>query len=189
MPVDIRLGRYQIGRMRRRLFAVLRTIVVGALFVSIWVWFLPRYVAGADAFHDARPPGWIVIACGVLITAACAWEFAWRGLGTPAPFDPPRKLVVSGLYRWMRNPMYVGLGLMLIGEGITFPRLTRMMLVLVPLLGLALTGFITGYEEPALRRTFGSDYEEYCRNVRRWLPRRTPFDKGSSAAVTSRDLE
>jgi protein-S-isoprenylcysteine O-methyltransferase Ste14 len=164
-----------------RLFAVVRSIVVSILFVSIWTWFVPRWVAGNDAFENARPAGWIVIAVGVSIAFACALEFAWRGIGTPAPFDPPRRLVISGLYRWVRNPMYVGLGVLLLGEAITFPRLTITMLIMIASLWLATTIFIITFEEPTLRSKFGDDYAEYCRNVRRWIPRLRPFDEASDS--------
>src|SRR5438046_1611068 len=95
--------------MTHRIFAVIRTAIIAPLFVAIWTWLLPRWFGGSQAFHGARPPGWIVAAAGLLMLAACAWNFAWRGLGTPAPFDPPRQLVVTGPYRYVRNPMYLGL--------------------------------------------------------------------------------
>jgi protein-S-isoprenylcysteine O-methyltransferase Ste14 len=168
--------------MTARLFAVLRSIVVSIIFVSIWTWFVPRWVVGNGAFESPRPLGWIVIALGVVIAFGCALEFAWRGIGTPAPFDPPRRLVITGLYRWVRNPMYVGLGVILLGEAITFPRLTITMLVLIASLWLATTLFIITFEEPTLRAKFGDDYAAYCRNVRRWIPRLRPFDNSRAAA-------
>jgi protein-S-isoprenylcysteine O-methyltransferase Ste14 len=168
--------------MTARLFAVLRSIVVSIIFVSIWTWFVPRWVVGNGAFESPRPLGWIVIALGVVIAFGCAFEFAWRGIGTPAPFDPPRRLVITGLYRWVRNPMYVGLGVILLGEAITFPRLTITMLVMIASLWLATTLFIITFEEPTLRAKFGDDYATYCRNVRRWIPRLRPFDNSRAAA-------
>ena len=168
--------------MTARLFAVLRSIVVSTIFLSIWTWFVPRWVAGNDAFENPRPLGWIVIALGVSIALACALEFAWRGIGTPAPFDPPRRLVITGLYRWVRNPMYVGLGVLLLGEAIAFPRITVTMLFMIAALWLATTIFIITFEEPALRSKFGDDYAAYCRNVRRWIPRLRPFDNSQPAA-------
>ena len=161
--------------MAMRVFAVVRSIVVSIIFVSIWTWFVPRWVAGNGAFDNPRPLGWIVIALGVVIAFACALEFAWRGIGTPAPFDPPRRLVITGLYRWVRNPMYVGLGVLLLGEAITFPRLTITMLFMIASLWLATTIFIITFEEPTLRSKFGDDYAAYCRNVRRWIPRVKPW--------------
>lgn len=162
--------------MTMRLFAIVRSIVVSIIFVSIWTWFVPRWIVGNGAFENQRPVGWIVIALGVVIAFGCAVEFAWRGIGTPAPFDPPRRLVITGLYRWMRNPMYAGLGVLLLGEGITFPRLTITMLMMIASLWLATTLLIITFEEPALRSKFGEDYIEYCRNVRRWIPRLRPIE-------------
>jgi protein-S-isoprenylcysteine O-methyltransferase Ste14 len=168
--------------MTARLFAILRSIVVSIIFLSIWTWFVPRWIVGNGAFENPRPLGWIVIALGAVIAFACALEFAWRGIGTPAPFDPPRRLVITGLYRWVRNPMYVGLGVLLLGEAITFPRLTITMLVMIASLWLATTLFIITFEEPTLRSKFGDDYAAYCRNVRRWIPRLRPFDNSQPAA-------
>jgi protein-S-isoprenylcysteine O-methyltransferase Ste14 len=168
--------------MAMRLFAVVRSVVISIVFLSIWTSFVPRWVAGNDAFGEVRPLGWIVIALGVVIAFWCALEFAWRGIGTPAPFDPPRRLVITGLYRWVRNPMYVGLGVILLGEAITFPRLTTTMLIMIAALWLATTLFIIGFEEPVLRSKFGDDYTAYCRHVRRWIPRLRPFDNSRAAA-------
>ncbi len=169
--------------MGRKIFAVVRTTIVATLFLSLWLWFLPRWTVGAHAYDDPRPLGWIVFAPGLALAAWCAFEFAWRGLGTPAPFDPPRRLVVSGPYRYVRNPMYVGAGVAILGEAITFPRLTSLMLILFGALWIMSTLFIVVYEEPTLRRLFGEDYVEYCRHVHRWLPRLTPFDNPTKAAV------
>jgi len=168
--------------MTSRLFAVGRTIVVSALFISLWTWFVPRWIIGNGAFGDPRPLGWIVTALGALIAGGCIFEFAWRGIGTPAPFDPPRRLVISGPYRWVRNPMYLGMGVVLLGEGITFPRLTNTMLIMIASLWCAVMLFILGFEEPTLREKFGDDYADYCRNVRRWIPRLRPFDNSSRPA-------
>ncbi|MGZ7080177.1 MAG: methyltransferase family protein [Thermoanaerobaculia bacterium] len=168
--------------MRTRVFALLRTLIVAPLFLSIWTYFLPRWIAGSNAFADPRLFGWIVVAVGAAIGLPCVWEFAWRGLGTPAPFDPPRKLVVTGPYRYVRNPMYVGMGIALIGEAIVFPHLTRVLLVMVAVLWAVITSFVMFFEEPMLRSMFGADYAVYCAQVRRWIPRLKPFDKPQAAA-------
>jgi protein-S-isoprenylcysteine O-methyltransferase Ste14 len=160
--------------MTARLFAVVRTIIVSALFISLWTWFLPRWINGNVAFAGPRRLGWIVVAIGGLIAGSCVFEFAWRGIGTPAPFDPPRRLVISGPYRWVRNPMYVGMGVILLGEAITFPLLTKTMLIMIVSLWCAVMLFIVGYEEPTLREKFGDDYIDYCKHVRRWIPRFRP---------------
>jgi protein-S-isoprenylcysteine O-methyltransferase Ste14 len=161
--------------MTRRIFAVLRSAIIAPLFVSIWAWFLPRWFAGVRAFDNPRPAGWVVVAIGVALMLACVWEFAWRGLGTPAPFDPPRQLVVSGLYRYVRNPMYVGLLITVLGEAIVFPNLTRGLLIEAASLWVVASLFILAFEEPVLRSMFDGDYASYCQAVGRWIPRVTPW--------------
>ncbi len=162
--------------MARRLFALSRALIVAPLFISIWTYFVPRWIVGNEAFANPRPLGWTVVAVGALIALPCIWEFAWRGLGTPVPFDPPRRLVVSGPYRWVRNPMYLGMGIALLGEAIVFPEITLMILAMVALLWGVVTALIVFYEEPTLHHIFGDEYGIYRRNVRRWLPRLQPFD-------------
>ena len=167
-----------------RTFAVIRTLVIGTIFLSIWTYWLP--LAFARLEKEPLVPhnrwAWPVFGLGFALTFWCAMEFAIRGRGTPAPFDPPRRLVVTGLYRWVRNPMYVGLGLMLIGETLLMPQIWREMAALIALLWLGVTLMVVYKEEPALRRLFGSDYGEYCRHVPRWIPRLRPFDKPEPAA-------
>jgi len=162
--------------MARKLFAATRALVAALAFLSLWMYFVPRWFGGPHAFDSSRPLGWIIVAVGAVISLPCIWEFAWRGLGTPAPFDPPRRLVITGPYRWVRNPMYLGFFVALIGEAIVFPNITWLVLTLGFVLGVVITLFVMAYEEPTLRRTFGADYEAYCRNVRRWIPRLRPFD-------------
>ncbi len=169
--------------MRRKIFALVRTLVVSALFLALWLWLLPRLVVGPNAYDGLRPAGLVPFILGLALGLWCAFEFAWRGLGTPAPFDPPRQLVITGPYRFVRNPMYVGMGIAILGEAYAFPQLSRFMLVIFVVLFMATNIFIAVYEEPALRRMFGSEYEHYCANVRRWIPRLTPFDMQRTPAV------
>src|SRR5687767_4478981 len=118
----------------------------------------------------------VLMVIGGAIMIRCVWDFAWTGRGTPAPWDPPRRLVIAGLYRYVRNPMYVGMGVFLLGEALLLPEITRGMLIVMAAAWVAVTAFIVLYEEPTLRRLFAEDYQTYCRHVRRWIPRVTPFD-------------
>jgi protein-S-isoprenylcysteine O-methyltransferase Ste14 len=107
---------------------------------------------------------------GTAIYSWCAlWAFAAAGGGTPAPIDPPKRLVVHGLYRKMRNPMYAGVGSILAAEAIGFrsSQLTIYWAICIVCVNL----FVLFYEELTLRRKFGDEYEQYCRRVPRWLPR------------------
>jgi len=163
--------------MLLRLFAVLRTVIVATLFVALWTWFAPRWMAMSKHVTLVPELGWALIpmAIGGAIMLRCCWDFSWTGRGTPAPWDPPRRLVVTGLYRRVRNPMYVGMGIFLIGEAFFLPQVTREMLTMVLALFLVVNVFVMLYEEPVLRSMFGDDYERYTREVRRWLPRLTPY--------------
>lgn len=166
----------------RTAFVLLRAAFVATLFVSLWTWFVPRWMAGGDLHPRWSVAAVALMAVGGLGMLKCVWDFAWKGHGTPAPFDPPRRLVVAGLYRYVRNPMYVAMGIFLIGEAILLPEVTKPMLILVAVMCLVITAFVMAYEEPTLRRLFGHDYETYCRHVRRWLPRLTPFDNTRGGA-------
>jgi len=108
------------------------------------------------------------ILLGALTYLWCAWDFTFTGRGTPAPIDPPKELVVKGLYRYVRNPMYVGITLILLGEAVLFE--SAVLFLYVGLLLVWFQLFIVYYEEPTLRRLFGASYESYCKSVSRWIP-------------------
>ncbi len=110
----------------------------------------------------------VPMALGAAILLRCIWEFAAKGRGTLAPIDPPRHLVVSGLYRYVRNPMYVGVLTLLLGEAVLFWSVA--LLEYAAVLFVIVNLFVIFYEEPALRRRFGDSYERYRRAVHRWLP-------------------
>ena len=114
---------------------------------------------------------------GVAIYLWCAWDFAVKGLGTPAPSDAPRLLVVKGLYRFTRNPMYVGVSSMILGQAIYYGSFSIVVYLLAIVLAFNL--FVRFYEEPTLRRLFGEPYDQYCRQVPRWLLRVTSRDLGA----------
>jgi protein-S-isoprenylcysteine O-methyltransferase Ste14 len=114
--------------------------------------------------------GAVLIGCGLAVFVWCHLDFIRKGRGTPNPLDPPKVLVARGPYRWVRNPMYVCATLILLGEALILRSPTFLLYALLVLVSFHL--FVTFYEEPALRRRFGAPYEDYCRTVPRWLPRR-----------------
>ena len=124
---------------------------------------------GAAASGTGKLVAVVMLVLGAGIYAWCLWDFATFGRGTPAPIDAPKRLVVRGLYRVTRNPMYVGILTAILGWAAWF-RSPRLLLYAVAV-GLGFHLWIIVYEEPALRRLFGSEYEEYRRRVGRWLPR------------------
>jgi protein-S-isoprenylcysteine O-methyltransferase Ste14 len=113
--------------------------------------------------------GILLIAAGAALLIACIWEFARRGRGTLAPVDPPRELVVQGLYRYVRNPMYLSVSTIVLGE-VLLTR-SRALLLYWVVFFVAANLFVMLYEEPALRARFGASYEHYTRTVGRWVPR------------------
>jgi protein-S-isoprenylcysteine O-methyltransferase Ste14 len=127
---------------------------------------------GADRFHilPLQLFGALAILIGALGGGWCFWLFVSKGKGTPAPIDPPKNLVVTGPYRYVRNPMYVAVTAILLGESAFFG--SGALLVYTGTVFVAFNLFVRFYEEPTLRRSFGPAYEEHCRTVSRWIPRR-----------------
>lgn len=150
------------------------SLMVGAAFFALWFWLLPAWLGFRAEAADAEPWRWVAAAPSVLgfaVALCCVWDFGWTGHGTPAPVAPPKRLVVVGFYRYVRNPMYVGFAIGWIGLWVVFGQASVAAIAVVCVVALGVHGFVVFYEEPTLRKKFGSDYEEYCRNVRRWIPR------------------
>ena len=157
------------------MFVFARAVTYAALFIGLLLVFLPsRILSSTDVPQPSAIGVWqlagmLLGACGAALALTCILTFVFVGRGTPAPFDPPRRLVVRGPYRLVRNPMYLGAGLALAGAAVFYQSL--------PLLGYAGVFllishlFVVLYEEPALRRAFEGDYEAYCGRVDRWRPR------------------
>ncbi len=104
-------------------------------------------------------------------------RFALKGLGTPAPVFPTRHLVVTGLYHYVRNPMYVSVVSLIVGQGLLLGNIR--VLEYGVLVWLAFHLFVLLYEEPALRSSFGAEYEIFCANVPRWIPRLKAWHAGA----------
>ncbi len=149
---------------------VFTVIVPGTVTVIIPYWILttdPNFSVGNFQLFGVLP-----IALGGIFYFWCLWDFTFSGRGTPAPIDPPKVLVAKGLYQFVRNPMYVGALLILLGEAIFFRSWTLLLHALAFALGFHLA--VVFYEEPTLTRKFGTSYEEYCQDVPRWIPRFFP---------------
>jgi protein-S-isoprenylcysteine O-methyltransferase Ste14 len=108
-------------------------------------------------------------AIGGIVLLWSFWNFLVQGRGTPAPIDPPKELVAVGFYRYVRNPMYVGVLAMNIGHFLWFGYWNLLIYAIVVFLAFHL--FVIFYEEPTLQRNFGAAYEEYRKRVPRWIPR------------------
>ena len=116
--------------------------------------------------------GLILLVPGLAVIIWCFVDFVRRGYGTPAPYDPPRRLVIAGLYRHVRNPQYIGVLLVALGEAVFSGSL--ILLGYAALLAIGYHLFVRFYEEPTLKRLFGEDYVRYTEAVPRWLPNIQP---------------
>ncbi|HET7442786.1 MAG TPA: isoprenylcysteine carboxylmethyltransferase family protein [Terriglobales bacterium] len=158
-----------------RIFAILKTLVFTVVVPGTVAGYVPYRLLGSrtnpvlDVFGV---PGIIAVALGAVGYFICAWNFAYHGLGTPAPIDPPKTLIVRGLNRYVRNPMYVSVLLVVLGEAAVFhaPKLIFYAAVIWSCAHL----FVVLYEEPTLHKKFGPSYEQYRTSVPRWIPRFNP---------------
>ena len=163
-------------------FGITRSGIWLTIRCLFWAAALPGMVAGyvpwrfvglrrvaLDLTRANQLAGLALVAAGVVLLAACVWEFAREGKGTLAPPDPPKELVVRGLYRYLRNPMYVSVSAILLGEALA--AWSRAMLIYWAVFFVTVNLFIIGHEEPFLRRRFGVSYVRYARRTGRWLPR------------------
>lgn len=128
-------------------------------------------------FWPFRVAGVVLIATGLPALLDAFARFAIQGLGTPAPVAPPQRLVISGLFRFVRNPMYISVLLLIFGQGLLFGNVRVLEYGLIVWVGFF--AFVVLYEEPVLRRKFGAQYADYCASVPRWIPRWTPRTKKS----------
>ena len=149
---------------------ILFTILVpGTVTVLVPCWLLtPGYAPLPFALGFFRYVGVLFIGIGGALYVWCLWHFTVSGRGTPVPIDPAEALVVQGPYRWVRNPMYVAVVTVLLGEALLFE--ARLLLVYAAGVFTAFYLFILLYEEPTLRRQFGDGYRRYCNDVSRWFP-------------------
>jgi protein-S-isoprenylcysteine O-methyltransferase Ste14 len=161
----------------RECFAFIRSLSYATAFCGAWGW-LALQARKFDPLLDlALPPavvpvGYVLMLLGGAVDLWCIVSFSFAGKGTPAPFDAPRAFVAAGPYRFVRNPMYVGAIVVLSGFALVMQSSAMFLFAFVALA--CAHGFVVGYEEPHLARTFGSSYADYVRRVPRWLPR-APF--------------
>ena len=157
------------------MLALFRAIVYAALFISVVLVFIPEQILAATGI--TRPEeigalesvGLMLVVLGGAVAIWCILTFAVVGKGTPAPFDPPRKLVAAGPYRVIRNPMYVGAGTALAGAALFYQSAALVAFAAGFLVATHL--FVVFYEEPTLERTFGARYADYRNAVPRWVPK------------------
>src|SRR6266542_1123026 len=161
----------------RRVLAVLGSVVFLLIAPGIVAGLAPWWIA-ERGYRYTIP--WPLQGIGAMLIAAGTWvlvdsfaRFALRGLGTPAPVFPTRHLVAAGFYQFVRNPMYIAVLAVILGQ--SFWLGSARVLAYAGLVWLAFHVFVVAYEEPTLRRTYGAQYEDFCSNVPRWIPRLRPW--------------
>ena len=172
-----------VSDQQRKILAIIGSVIfllVAPMTVVGWIpWWITRWKmeSSLGSFAFLRVVGGLLILVGVPVLLDSFARFAIQGLGTPAPVFPTRHLVVQGLYRYVRNPMYVALLLGVTGQALLFGSLH--LLEYGAIVWLLTHLFVIGYEEPTLRATFGEEYKTFCAHVPRWIPRVRPWDDGA----------
>jgi protein-S-isoprenylcysteine O-methyltransferase Ste14 len=151
---------------RTAIFSILVPGVVGGLIP----WWLAQGARETVApLTSVWAAGWILVTLGAGLYLWCAGAFTFIGNGTPAPIDAPKTLVAQGPYRWVRNPMYIGVLAVILGQAILFR--SWLLVGYALLFWLVVHTFVVLVEEPSLRSQFGASYDAYVRRVSRWIPR------------------
>jgi protein-S-isoprenylcysteine O-methyltransferase Ste14 len=125
--------------------------------------------SGGASPHPVVWPAVVIIGAGVALYFWCLWHFSITGRGTPGPWDPPRRFVAVGPYRYVRNPMYISAALVIAGEVLLFVSIPLALYFVA--FAVVVHTFVVLYEEPTLHRMFGDEYDSYRRSVKRWIPR------------------
>ena len=159
------------GRIRAALGSLAFLVVAPGVVAGLLPWLITdwRPLPPVDGPGALRWTGLILIAAGLAVILEAFARFAWEGLGTPAPVAPTRSLVVSGFYRFVRNPMYVAVTALIFGQAILFASWGVALYGVV--IAAAFDTFVRLYEEPTLRQAYGEEYAAYCAATPRWIPR------------------
>jgi protein-S-isoprenylcysteine O-methyltransferase Ste14 len=136
-------------------------------------WLITGWRSPVDSIPWVDSLGWLLVLAGTAVLAHAFVAFAWHGRGTPAPAAPTERLVVEGAYRYVRNPMYVAVFAVVLGQVLLFE--SWGLFAYLVIISAAQAAFVRIYEEPTLHEVYGRSYEEFFENVPRWLPRLTPW--------------
>jgi protein-S-isoprenylcysteine O-methyltransferase Ste14 len=164
-------GTGKSGRIKAGLGSLAFLILAPGVVAGLVPWLITQWgpLPPGDGPGALRWTGLILIIAGLAVVLEAFARFAWEGLGTPAPVAPTRTLVISGFYRYVRNPMYIAVTALIFGQALLFGSWG------VALYGVIIAAsfhtFVLLYEEPTLRQTYGEEYAAYCAVVPRWIPR------------------
>lgn len=160
-----------MSEVARTLSLIARNLVFTVVVPGLGGAWIPWWILTRNG-HTATPTAWEavpVIAAGTALYLWCVWNFATVGRGTPGPWDAPSRVVATGPYRWVRNPIYIAALLVVLGVAWLFMSLP--LLAYAGIMAVCFHLFVIGYEERTLGRRFGSSYQDYRSTVPRWIPR------------------
>ena len=160
------------SRVRSALGSGLFLVVAPGVVAGLIPWWLTGWEAGTT-WPPLQLLGALLLGAGVIVLVDAFVRFVVEGIGTPAPIAPTQRLVVGGLYRHVRNPMYLAVGATIVGQALLLGR--PILLLYAAAFAVVVVAFVRGYEEPTLARQFGAEYEDYRRAVPRWWPRFRPW--------------
>jgi protein-S-isoprenylcysteine O-methyltransferase Ste14 len=159
------------GRVKAALGSLAFLVLAPGIVAGLIPWLITGWspLPPSDGLGAVRWTGIVLIAAGLIVVVEAFARFALEGLGTPAPIAPTRTLVVSGFYRYVRNPMYVAVTALIFGQAILFASWGVALYGVV--IAAAFHTFVRIYEEPTLRHAYGEQYVAYCATTPRWIPR------------------
>jgi protein-S-isoprenylcysteine O-methyltransferase Ste14 len=162
-----------MGRLRASAGSVVFLAAAPGVFAGLGPWLLTGWSSHGWPL-PVRLLGVALIVAGLVVLLPAFGRFAIEGIGTPAPVAPTERLVVGGTYRYARNPMYIAVMGLIVGQALLLGQV--LLFPYVACFAAAVAGFVRGYEEPTLARQFGEEYDAYRRAVPAWLPRSRPWD-------------
>jgi protein-S-isoprenylcysteine O-methyltransferase Ste14 len=165
--------------------SVVFLVVAPGVVAGLVPWWLTGWHAGSSWPVLVRVAGVVMIAAGTAVLVAAFAQFAVGGRGTPAPVAPTEQLVVRGLYRYVRNPMYLAVLAVITGQALLLGR--PVLLAYGAAVAVAFAAFVRGYEQPALARRYGAQYETYRRAVPGWWPRLRPAHRTAPRSAVGRE--
>ena len=161
------------SRARSALGSGLFLVVAPGIVAGLVPWWLTGGWETGTTWPPLQVLGALLLVAGVIVLVDAFVRFVVEGIGTPAPVAPTQRLVVGGLYRHVRNPMYLAVGATIVGQALLLGR--AILLLYAAAFAVVVLAFVRGYEEPTLARQFGAEYEDYRRAVPGWWPRLRPW--------------
>lgn len=163
------------------LASLLHYLAAPGVVVVLFPWLLTDWTPESPAWPPTvRALGAALTVAGIVVVTAEFVRFVREGAGSPAPVAPTRHLVTGGLYRYVRNPMYVAVVTAIVGQALLFS--ATILLGYAVVVALTVATFVYSYEQPTLRRDYGEEYVDYCERVPAWIPRRPGRQRRSNAA-------